>query len=93
VKPGGAVLLSTINRNLKSWLFAVVGAEYVMRLLERGTHTYARFIRPSELARWAREAGFDVVDIAGLEYDPLRETARRSRNVDVNYMLHLKRAD
>lgn len=93
VKPGGAVMLSTINRNLKSWLFAVVGAEYVMRLLERGTHTYSRFIRPSELARWAREAGFDVVDIAGLEYDPLRETARRSRNVDVNYMLHLKRAD
>ena len=93
VKPGGAVILSTINRNLKSWLFAVVGAEYVMRLLERGTHTYSRFIRPSELARWSREAGFDVVDIVGLEYDPLRETARRSRKVDVNYMLQLKRAD
>jgi 2-polyprenyl-6-hydroxyphenyl methylase / 3-demethylubiquinone-9 3-methyltransferase len=93
VKPGGDVFLSTINRNLKAYLFAIVGAEYVMRLLERGTHTYERFIRPSELSRWARHAGFDVVDIAGLEYDPLREVARQSTNVDINYMMHLKRAD
>jgi 2-polyprenyl-6-hydroxyphenyl methylase/3-demethylubiquinone-9 3-methyltransferase len=93
VKPGGDVFLSTINRNLKAYLFAIVGAEYVMRLLERGTHTYERFIRPSELARWARHAGFDVVDIAGLEYDPLREVAKQSGNVDVNYMMHLRRVD
>lgn len=93
VKPDGDVVLSTLNRNLKSWLIAVVGAEYVMRLLERGTHTYSRFIRPSELARWSRDRGFQVVDIVGLDYDPLREVARRSRNVDVNYMMHLKRID
>jgi len=91
VKPGGCVVVSTLNRNLKSWLFAIVGAEYVMGLLERGTHTYSRFIRPSELARWARQAELDLVDLAGLEYDPLRETARLSPNVDVNYMMHLRR--
>lgn len=91
VKPGGDVIVSTLNRNLKSWLLAIVGAEYVLGLLERGTHTYARFIRPSELSRWARTADLNVVDIAGLEYDVLRQTARRSSNVDVNYMMHLKR--
>ena len=61
------------------------------RLLERGTHTYSRFIKPSELARWARSAQLDLVDIAGLDYDPLRSTASRSINVDVNYMMHLRR--
>ncbi len=91
VKPGGDVVVSTLNRNLKSWLLAVVGAEYVMGLLERGTHTYSRFIKPSELARWARSAQLDLVDIAGLDYDPLRSTASRSINVDVNYMMHLRR--
>lgn len=91
VKPGGDIIVSTLNRNLKSWLLAVVGAEYVLGLLERGTHTYSRFIKPSELARWARAADLTLVDIAGLEYDPLRETARRSANVDVNYMMHLRR--
>lgn len=91
VKPGGDVVVSTLNRNLKSWLLAIVGAEYVMGLLERGTHTYSRFIRPSELARWARNADLAVVDIAGLEYDPLRDVARLSTNVDVNYMMHLRR--
>ncbi len=93
VKPGGDVFVSTINRNLKAYLLAIVGAEYVMGLLERGTHSYERFIRPAELARWARAAELDVVDIAGLEYDPVRETARQSTNVDVNYMMHLKRSD
>jgi len=91
VKPGGHVIVSTLNRNPKSFLLAIVGAEYVMRLLERGTHTYERFIKPSELARWARHAGLDVVDIAGLEYDPLRQVARQSANVDVNYMMALSR--
>jgi 2-polyprenyl-6-hydroxyphenyl methylase / 3-demethylubiquinone-9 3-methyltransferase len=93
VKPGGHVFVSTINRNLKAYLLAIVGAEYVLRLLERGTHTYERFIRPSELSRWARTAGLDVADIAGLEYDPLREIAKQSTNVDVNYMMHLRRVD
>lgn len=91
VKPGGDVVVSTLNRNLKSWLLAIVGAEYVMGLLERGTHTYSRFIRPSELARWARNAELTVLDIAGLEYHPLQETARQSANVEVNYMMHLRR--
>ena len=93
VKPGGDVFVSTINRNLKAYLLAIVGAEYVLGLLERGTHSYERFIRPAELARWARAVGLDVIDIAGLEYDPIRETARQSTNVDVNYMMHLKRPD
>lgn len=93
VKPGGDVFVSTINRNLKAYLLAIVGAEYVFRLLERGTHTYERFIKPSELSRWARHAQLEVVDIAGLEYDPLRELARQSTNVDVNYMMHLRRMD
>jgi len=91
VKPGGHVIVSTLNRNPKSFLLAIVGAEYVMRLLERGTHTYERFIKPSELARWARHAGLTVADIAGLEYDPFRQVARQSTNVDVNYMMALQR--
>jgi 2-polyprenyl-6-hydroxyphenyl methylase/3-demethylubiquinone-9 3-methyltransferase len=93
VKPGGDVFVSTINRNLKAYLLAIVGAEYVLNLLDRGTHTYERFIRPSELARWARQADLQVVDIAGLEYDPFREIAKQSTNVDVNYMMHLRRVD
>ncbi|HEY6642918.1 bifunctional 2-polyprenyl-6-hydroxyphenol methylase/3-demethylubiquinol 3-O-methyltransferase UbiG [Povalibacter sp.] len=92
VKPGGDVVVSTLNRNLKSWLLAIVGAEYVMGLLERGTHTYSCFIRPSELARWSRGADLVMCDIAGLDYDPLREKAARSSNVDVNYMMHLRPA-
>ena len=92
VKPGGDVFVSTLNRNLKSFLFAIVGAEYVMGLLERGTHTYEKFIRPSELARWARAADLSVIDIAGLEYNPLREVARQSQDVGVNYMMHLRRS-
>lgn len=91
VKPGGEVFVSTLNRNLKAFLLAIVGAEYVMGLLERGTHTYERFIRPSELARWARAAQLSVVDIAGVDYDPLREVARQTTDVSVNYMMHLRR--
>jgi 2-polyprenyl-6-hydroxyphenyl methylase/3-demethylubiquinone-9 3-methyltransferase len=91
VKPGGHVFVSTLNRNPKSFLLAIVAAEYVLRLLERGTHTYERFIKPSELARWARHAGLTVTDIAGLEYDPLREVAKQSTNVDVNYMMALRK--
>jgi 2-polyprenyl-6-hydroxyphenyl methylase / 3-demethylubiquinone-9 3-methyltransferase len=91
VKPGGHVFVSTLNRNLKSYLLAIVGAEYVMNLLSRGTHTYDRFIKPSELARWARAAGLSVEDIAGLAYDPFQNVARQSTDVDVNYMMHLRR--
>lgn len=92
VKPGGHVFLSTLHRNLKSYLLAVIGAEYVMNLLPRGTHTYERFIKPSELARWARAVGFDIEDVAGLAYDPLQNTARQTTHVDVNYMMHLRAA-
>lgn len=91
-KPGGHVIVSTLNRNLKSYLFAIVGAEYVLGLLERGTHTYEKFIRPSELARWARAASLDVLDISGLEYDALRSVARLTDNTDINYMMHLQRS-
>jgi 2-polyprenyl-6-hydroxyphenyl methylase/3-demethylubiquinone-9 3-methyltransferase len=91
VHPGGDVFVSTLNRNLKAYLLAVVGAEYVLNLLPRGTHTYERFIKPSELSRWARGVGLAVVDIAGLAYDPLQHVARRTSDVSVNYMMHLKR--
>jgi 2-polyprenyl-6-hydroxyphenyl methylase/3-demethylubiquinone-9 3-methyltransferase len=91
VKPGGHVFVSTLNRNLKSYLLAIVGAEYVMNLLTRGTHTYERFIKPSELARWARAAQLSVEDVAGLAYDPFANSARQSTNVDVNYMMHRRR--
>lgn len=91
VKPGGDIVVSTLNRNLKSYLMAVIGAEYVLNLLPRGTHSYERFIKPSELGRWARGAQLSVVDIAGLAYDPLQHVARRSNDVDVNYMMHLRR--
>jgi 2-polyprenyl-6-hydroxyphenyl methylase/3-demethylubiquinone-9 3-methyltransferase len=93
VRPGGHIVVSTLNRNLKSYLLAVIGAEYVMNLLPRGTHTYERFIKPSELSRWARGAQLSVADIAGLAYDPLQHTARRSTDVDVNYMMHFIRRD
>jgi 2-polyprenyl-6-hydroxyphenyl methylase / 3-demethylubiquinone-9 3-methyltransferase len=91
VRPGGDVFVSTLNRNLKSYLMAVIGAEYVLNLLPRGTHTYERFIKPSELSRWARAAGLSVMDIAGLAYDPIQHTARRTDDVAVNYMMHLRR--
>lgn len=91
VRPGGNVFVSTLNRNLKSYLMAVIGAEYVLNLLPRGTHTYDRFIKPSELSRWARAAGLSVMDIAGLAYDPIQRTARRTGDVAVNYMMHLQR--
>ena len=92
VRPGGHVFLSTLNRNLKAYLLAVVGAEYVLNLLPRGTHTYDRFIKPSELARWARAARLEVQDIAGLEYDPFQHQARQTSDVSVNYMMCLRRA-
>jgi 2-polyprenyl-6-hydroxyphenyl methylase/3-demethylubiquinone-9 3-methyltransferase len=91
VRPGGDIFVSTLNRNLKSYLMAVVGAEYVLNMLPRGTHTYERFIKPSELGGWARAAGLSVMDIAGLAYDPIQHTARRTGDVGVNYMMYLRR--
>ncbi len=87
VKPGGHVFFSTINRNPKSFLFAIVGAEYVLNLLPKGTHEYAKFIRPSELARYAREAGLVLDHTKGLEYNPLTRRYWLSGDTSVNYML------
>ena len=86
-KPGGWVFFSTINRNPKSFLFAIVGAEYVLRLLPRGTHEYARFIRPSELATHCRDAGLEMADLTGMTYNPLTKVYALGRDVDVNYLV------
>jgi len=93
VKPGGTVVLSTINRNPKAWLYAIVGAEYLLGLLPRGTHEYAKLIRPSELAARARAAGLDPFAERGLTYNPLSGRYRLTDNVDVNYMLACRRPD
>jgi 2-polyprenyl-6-hydroxyphenyl methylase/3-demethylubiquinone-9 3-methyltransferase len=87
VKPGGWVFFSTINRNPKSFLFAIVGAEYVLNLLPRGTHEYLKFIRPSELAGHCRAAGLDLVDTRGMEYNPLTRRYWLSSDTSVNYLL------
>ncbi len=92
VKPGGSVFFSTINRNPKSWLFAIVGAEYVLRLLPKGTHEYARFITPSELAGFARQAGLEVQALNGMTYNPFTKVyALNPRDTDVNYLMHAVR--
>ena len=87
VKPGGWVFFSTLNRNPKSFLFAIVGAEYLLRLLPRGTHEYARFIRPSELARWSRDAGLGLQGSRGMEYNPFTRRYWLSANTSVNYLV------
>jgi 2-polyprenyl-6-hydroxyphenyl methylase/3-demethylubiquinone-9 3-methyltransferase len=91
VKPGGHVFFSTLNRNAKSFLFAIVGAEYVLNLLPRGTHEYAKFIRPSELARDCREAGLEWQHTRGMEYNPLTRRYWLSNNTSVNYMVATQR--
>jgi 2-polyprenyl-6-hydroxyphenyl methylase/3-demethylubiquinone-9 3-methyltransferase len=91
VKPGGWVFFSTLNRNLKSYLFAIVGAEYVLKLLPRGTHDYAKFIQPAELARMAREAGLDVQQLTGMTYNPLSKVYKLEADTDVNYLLATRR--
>lgn len=91
VKPGGLVFFSTINRNAKSFLFAIVGAEYVLNLLPKGTHEYARFIRPSELSRACRDAGLAVFDLTGMTYNPVTKVYSLGRDVGVNYLLGARR--
>ncbi len=86
-RPGGWVFFSTLNRNPKSFLFAIIGAEYVLRLLPRGTHEYARFIRPSELARWCREGGLALQDTRGMAYNPLTRRYALSADTSVNYLV------
>ena len=91
VKPGGWVFFSTINRNAKALVFAIVGAEHVLQLLPKGTHEYAKFIRPSELAQWCRAAGLDLTDTRGMEYNPLTQRYWLSADTSVNYLLACRR--
>jgi len=90
-KPGGNLFFSTINRNPKAYLFAVIGAEYVLGLLPRGTHDYQRFIKPSELSRWCRGAGLEPFDMTGMVYNPLSKVYSLDTDCDVNYILHCRK--
>lgn len=91
VRPGGHVFVSTLNRTPRAYALAILGAEYVLRLLPAGTHSYAKFIRPSELAAWARVSGLVNVDVAGLQYEPFSRSARLTSDARVNYLMHLQR--
>ena len=93
VKPGGHVFFSTLNRNPKSYLFAIVGAEYLLRLLPKGTHDYAKFIRPSELGEWIRNSELELQDMTGLVYNPLTASYKLGPDIDVNYMMACVRGD
>lgn len=92
VRPDGHVFFSTINRNFKAYLFAVLGAEYILKLLPRGTHDYAKFIRPSELAQYCRQADLEIVELLGMSYSPLTRVYSLGNDTDVNYLIHAKRA-
>lgn len=91
VKPGGNVFFSTLNRHPKAYLLAVFGAEYVMNMLPKGTHDYKRFIRPSELAGWCRQAGLQVKNISGMSYNPLSREFSLGNDVKVNYLMHCRK--
>lgn len=93
VKPGGHVFFSTLNRNPKSYLFAIIGAEYVLKLLPKGTHEYAKFIKPSELARDCRHAGLEVRELLGMSYNPFTRVYSLGADTDVNYLMHTRRND
>jgi 2-polyprenyl-6-hydroxyphenyl methylase / 3-demethylubiquinone-9 3-methyltransferase len=91
LRPGGTLFVSTLNRNLRSFLLAIVGAEYLLNLLPRGTHEYERLIRPAELARWGRAAGLELQELAGVEFNPLTGHVALSGDVAVNYLAHFRR--
>jgi 2-polyprenyl-6-hydroxyphenyl methylase / 3-demethylubiquinone-9 3-methyltransferase len=93
VRPGGQVFFSTINRNPKAWVMAILGAEYVLRLLPRGTHEYAKLIRPSELAEWVRAAGLELDGFTGMHYNPFTRDCTLGGNVHVNYLAHSHRPE
>jgi 2-polyprenyl-6-hydroxyphenyl methylase/3-demethylubiquinone-9 3-methyltransferase len=90
LRPGGDLFISTINRNLRSFLLAIVGAEYLLRLLPRGTHEYARLLRPAELARLARAAHLTLCDVSGIDYNPFNNSARLTADASVNYLAHFR---
>ena len=92
-KPGGYIFFSTINRNPKAYLFAILGAEYLLNLLPKGTHDYAKFIKPSELANWCRAAGLTPNDLQGLHYNPLTKHYFLNQDISVNYLLHCQKMD
>ncbi len=91
VKPGGDIVVSTLNRNPRAFAVAIIGAEYIARMLPRGTHEYLKFIRPSELARWSRAAGLELMDLTGITYNPLTRAFSLSSDTGVNYLAHLRR--
>lgn len=91
VKPGGTVFFSTLNRNPKSYLFAVIGAEYVLQMLPKGTHQYEKFIKPSELSTWCRSAGLDVAGLCGMSYNPFSKRYSLGADVSVNYLMHTEK--
>lgn len=93
VRPGGQVFFSTINRNTRAWLFAIVGAEHLLRLLPRGTHDAQAFIRPAELARWSRDGGLVIRDMTGLHYNPLTRHYFLGEDTSVNYLMHATRPE
>ena len=88
LKPGGHLFLSTINRNPKSYLFAIIGAEHILKMLPKGTHEYKKFIKPSELGNYVRQAGLEMKELTGMTYNPLIKEYKLGRNVDVNYLMH-----
>ena len=90
-KAGGTIFFSTLNRNPKSYLFAIIGAEYVLKLLPKGTHQYEKFIKPSELAQYTRAANLEFLEIKGLTYNPLTQIYRLSSDTDVNYMIAVRK--
>lgn len=90
-KPGGTLFFSTLNRNPKSYLFAIIGAEYILRLLPKGTHEYAKFIKPSELVHFTRAADLDMLGMKGLGYNPITQVYSLNENVDVNYMIAVRK--
>ncbi len=91
VKPGGHVFFSTLNRNVKSYLLAVVGAEYILGMLPKGTHDYAKFIKPCELVRWAKSVGLEPEELLGMQYNPFSKSYRLDKDTRVNYLLHTVR--
>ncbi|MCF6218846.1 MAG: bifunctional 2-polyprenyl-6-hydroxyphenol methylase/3-demethylubiquinol 3-O-methyltransferase UbiG [Gammaproteobacteria bacterium] len=91
LKPGGDLFLSTINRNAKAFTLAIIGAEYLLKMLPKGTHEYQKFIKPSELSQWCRQAGLTPIDLTGMSYNPLSKEYKLSSDVNVNYLMHCKR--
>ena len=91
VKPGGDVIFATLNRNPKSYLFAIIGAEYILKLVRKGTHTYSKFVKPSELKSWGTQSGLEFQDLTGLHYNPFTRKYSMGGNTHVNYMMHFRR--